>query len=121
VRLPPTRKFQRSGILRAPQRHWPRHERWVRSHSCVVPGCQNVPIEFAHVRTAENSGTGLKPHSKCGVSLCSMHHQQQHEVGVETFQALYKIDLMALADEFFRRSPDKAMRESLKAFEEILK
>ncbi len=114
TRLPSRRKRPKSGIERGPQRVWPKHERWVRSFSCIVPGCQNTPIEFMHVRSAANSGTGLKPHSAFGVCGCREHHAEQHQIGQRAFEAKYSIDLMALALEFMRRSPDSAMRESLK-------
>lgn len=92
---------------------WPRHRRFVRSHACCVPGCFGQPIEFAHYRTAANSGTGLKPHDRFGVSLCSPHHREQHVIGQAEFQRYHQIDMAALAEEFLRRSPDKAMKESL--------
>lgn len=113
IRLPPKRPKIRSGILRAPQRVFPRHERWVRSHSCAVKDCANGPIEFAHVRSAANSGVGLKSHSSSGIPLCTAHHSQQHSIGQPAFERLYKIDLFALAAEFTRRSPDRVMREAL--------
>jgi hypothetical protein len=72
------------------------------------------PIEFAHVRSAANSGTGLKPSSAWGIALCSECHLLQHQIGQKAFEAKHGIDLMALALEFIRRSPDYAMRESLK-------
>lgn len=115
--LPPKRKRERSGILREPKRKWPRHERWVRGHGCSIPGCTGTPVEFAHVRDASNSGTGLKPHSAFGISLCFAHHREQHSVGVETFQRRHGIDMKALAALFVKRSPDAEMRASLRLIE----
>lgn len=112
--LPPRRKPPKSGIPRGPKRHWPRHEKWVRGHACSVPGCIGSPIEFAHVRSAANAGTGIKPHSAFGVSLCFAHHREQHEDGVATFERRHGIDLKAIAAEFVRRSPDAEMRASLR-------
>jgi hypothetical protein len=117
TRLPPKRERPRSGVERAPPRSWPKHERWVRAHKCCVPGCENGPIEFAHVRTAANSGMGIKP-AGFGLSLCSAHHSQSHSVGIETFQKLYKIDVIELAAAFVARSPDQAMRDALKTQED---
>jgi hypothetical protein len=108
--LPPKRKRPRSGIEREPRRVWHQHRRWVRSHGCVVPGCKDDWIEFAHVRSAANSGTGLKPHDCYGVALCAEHHYQQHTIGQPAFERLYGIDLGRLAEEFTRRSPDTEMR-----------
>jgi hypothetical protein len=93
---------------------WPRHRRFVRSHRCCVPGCPGQPIEFAHYRSAANSGTGVKPHDRFGISLCRAHHRTQHLIGQTEFQRSYQIDMAALAETFFARSPDKAMKESLK-------
>lgn len=114
MKLPARRKPLRSGIRREPKRKWPRHEKWVRGHTCSVPDCTGTPIEFAHVRSAANAGTGLKPHSAFGVSLCFAHHREQHNDGVETFQRRHKIDLFALAAAFVRASPDVEMRASLR-------
>src|SRR5579864_4203134 len=112
--LPRRKKPVRSGIERAPQRKFPHHERWVRGHSCVVPGCENRDIEFMHLRSAANSGTGLKPSSADGVSGCREHHAEAHRIGHDTFARKYGINLWALAAEFARRSPDRALREALR-------
>ena len=40
--LPRKRKPARSGIERAAQREWPRHRRYIRTLTCVVPGCTEV-------------------------------------------------------------------------------
>lgn len=111
--LPQKRVRQRSGILRAPARKYPRHEKWVRGHSCSIAGCENGPIEFAHVRSAANAGMGLKPSSAYGVSLCAAHHAESHRIGVDTFQRLYNINLWTLAETFVILSPDVEMKASL--------
>jgi len=82
--------------LREPmQREWPRHRRFVRSFGCSVPLCMtNTPIEFAHLRSAANAGTALKPHDAFGVSLCGAdpargiegHHAEYHRIGHRSFQ-----------------------------------
>ena len=114
--LPARRKPFRSNILRGPKREWPRHRAWVRRHLCCVPGCEQGPIEFAHVRTAANAGKSLKPHDAHGISLCHAHHAEQHTKGHITFQKKYGIDMEQLAAEFARKSPDLAMKDSLKGF-----
>ena len=93
---------------------WPRHRRWVRAHGCCVADCPATRVEFAHLRSAANSGTGRKPHDAFGVSLCRIHHEEQHRIGTLSFCQKYQIDLWALAAEFARRSPDAAMRASLR-------
>ena len=83
------------------------HLKWVRSHRCCVPGCTNVPIQAAHVRTGTDGGTGMKPGDNWTISLCQTHHDQQHNVGEAAFEKTYGIDMKALAKEFARRSPHR--------------
>ena len=116
--LPAKRKPIRSGIERAAKREWPRHRAFVRRFGCSVPLCSTgAPIEFAHIRSAANAGTGLKPHDAFGVSLCRGHHDEQHRIGQAAFERKYQIDLGKIAAEFVRASPDTAMKESLKLME----
>jgi hypothetical protein len=96
------------------QKVWPRHRRWVKAHGCCVPGCHASSVDFAHLRSAANAGTGLTPHDIFGVSLCRVHHDEQHRLGTDAFGQKYRIDLWALAAEFARRSPDREMRASLR-------
>lgn len=112
--LPPRKQPWKSGIERAPGRVWPRHERYVRGHQCSVPGCDQGPIEFAHIRTAANSGTGIKPPSWFGVSLCSEHHHAAHQHGHKTLEKKYNINLLAIAAEFAANSPDGVMKDVMK-------
>lgn len=102
------------GIARAPKREWRRHEAFVRRCACVVPGCANRDIQFAHLRTAANSGIALKPASWFGVALCRSHHSQAHNIGHDSFARLYRIDLWKLAEEFVRKSPDFAMKRAMR-------
>jgi len=71
----------------------------VRAMGCCVPGCWHTPIELHHVRTAANSGTGMKPDHTAVIGICVHHHRQGHHVGWKTFQKRYAIDLVALAKE----------------------
>jgi len=114
VKLPARRKPPKMGLREAIQKIWPRHRHWVRSHGCCVPGCRSLCIDFAHLRSAANAGIGQTPHDIFGVSLCRLHHDEQHRLGAEALGKKYGIDLWALAAEFARRSPDWEMRASLK-------
>jgi hypothetical protein len=114
MRLPDRRKQPRMGLREPIQRIWPRHRRWVKSHGCCVPDCQAQSIDFAHLRSAANAGTGQTPHDIFGVSLCRVHHDEQHRIGADGFSKKYQVDLWALAAEFARKSPDFEMRASLK-------
>lgn len=112
--LPAKRIRPRSGIERAPRREWPRHRKFVRPRNCCVPKCIAGPIEFCHVRTAANSGTGLKPFDWHAVGMCRMHHQESHDIGDDTFQRRYGIDFEKLAAEYVRESPDVAMKAAMR-------
>jgi hypothetical protein len=48
------------------------------------------------------------------VSLCRLHHDEQHRIGADAFSDKHGIDLWDLAAEFARRSPDWEMRASLR-------
>jgi hypothetical protein len=107
--LPPRKKRYRLGIERGPRRDFPVHRAFVKRHACCVPGCKNTDIDPAHVKTRGAGGSDAQI-----VSLCREHHSEQHDIGIDTFQAKYKIDLVAIAAEFARRTTDRALRESLK-------
>lgn len=85
----------------------PAHRAWVRSFHCSVPGCQLMPIECAHVRRANNSGMGIKPSDAFTLALCREHHAESHR-GEATFERKHGMDLMALAEEFYRNSPHRS-------------
>lgn len=119
--LPRKREKLRSGIERAPRREWPRHRKWLRSHECICTLARLSTsilcagqIEVSHIRTAANAGTGIKPHDAFAVPMCMQHHRRYHEMGHRSFEASYRLDLGKLAAEFTAKSPDIAMRESLK-------
>ena len=111
--LPRKLKPAKMGLRLPLQKVWRRHRRWVKSHGCCVPDCPTATIEFAHLRSAANAGTAQKPHDMFGVSLCRVHHDEQHRLGAAAFGRKYRIDLWALAAEFARRTPDFEMRASL--------
>ncbi len=114
VRLPPKRVRPKFGIPHGIKREWPRHRAFLRRHRCVVGriDCSDQ-IEVAHVRSAANSGTGLKPGDFHAVPLCVECHRLQHQIGQPEFEKQFGIDLLALAAEFARQSPDRAMREAI--------
>lgn len=88
-------------------RRSPAHRAHVRGYQCSVPGCPRTPIECAHVRRASNSGTGIKPSDAFTVALCRDHHQESHQFGEKSFEAKYGLDLLALAQLFYRKSPHR--------------
>ena len=82
------------------------HRDWVRKHQCCVSGCQQMPIEVAHINRASTRGIGQKSSDAQTVSLCRDHHSESHR-GEKTFERKYDLDLMALAKAFYRASPHK--------------
>jgi hypothetical protein len=73
-----------------------------------VPGCEDRPIECAHVRLGTDGGTGIKPSDKWCISLCRAHHAEQHQIGEQSFAASYGINLKRIAEEFFHASPHRS-------------
>jgi hypothetical protein len=112
--LPHRLKPLKMGVRRSVQKIWPRHRRWVKAHGCCVPDCSSRAIDFAHLRSTANAGMAQSPHDMFGVSLCRVHHDEQHRLGAVAFGRKYAINLWALAAEFARKSPDWEMRASLK-------
>jgi len=93
-----------------PERAFPKHQQYIRSKACVVPGCASRNIICAHVRSGlpkgEQAGTGQKPHDTFTVPLCRSHHDEQHSLGEITFQKQHKIDLLKLSLLYASGSPE---------------
>lgn len=66
------------------------HLNFIRSHHCAMPGCQDMPIEAAHVRNGSGAGMGQKPSDYRAVALCRHHHSAQHMQGEVTFWKAYQ-------------------------------
>lgn len=92
---------------RRPKRKRPRDPEyliWIRTLPCCVPGCRN-PSEAHHLRSASNSGVGLKPDDRFAISLCHHHHMEAHTIGQKTFEARYAINLTEIARSLAVRPP----------------
>ena len=109
--LPPRIPKKRNKSLR-----WrsPAHCSFVRSHQCCVPGCDNRPIEVAHLRERSDGGMGRKPSDWFTISLCQDHHSEQHRIGESPFGKAHGIDLHGLAAEFAKASPKAREIEAAK-------
>lgn len=112
------KKLKLSQVDGGPKRVWQKHRRFVRKHECVVSlttfGECEGPVEFAHYRTAANSGTSLKPHDWFGVSMCHKHHAEQHQIGQRSFEKKYGIDFTNLSAEFANKSDDAEMKAAMR-------
>lgn len=113
------RKPLRSGIKRAPERTWRKHEQWVRGWACVAfvkdpDGCKGK-IQCCHTRIGTGGGTSIKPPSWYCFPACETHHEEQHRIGERSFEVKYGVDLRAAAMKLARMSPDKAMVAEMRA------
>ena len=79
-----------------------KHLEWIKKQPCLVRGCF-YKADPHHVRTAANSGTGMKPTAYDTVPLCRIHHVESHR-GARTFQRRYGLDLSAEAAFYARVS-----------------
>lgn len=89
----------------------PAHRKWVRDHACSACG-STTAIECAHVRSGTGGGMGFKPSDRYCISLCKSCHSDQHRMGEATFQALWDIDMLELAEAFFKASPHRHKLEA---------
>jgi hypothetical protein len=116
--LPAKRQKVRSGIARAPQREWPRHRRFVRSHECILAGRPNHacegPVVCCHLRLGTDGAGALKPSDWWAWAGCDGAHRLQHQIGEIAFAALYKLDLKAVCLAFARASTDVEMKAVMK-------
>lgn len=69
---------------------------WVSGQPCIV--CGERPSENAHVKSRGAGGT-----KEDVVPMCRYHHQQQHDIGVQSFSELHHIDLTRAARETHQR------------------
>jgi hypothetical protein len=69
-------------------------------------------IECAHVRGGTDGGIGIKPSDRFCISLCKSCHSDQHRMGERTFEQMWEIDMLELAEAFFRRSPHRHKLEA---------
>src|SRR5574340_1265702 len=86
----------------------PKHMAWVRRvFVCAAwkSGECEGPNHAHHVRTAANSGTGMKPDDLTVVPLCAAHHAALHNHGQKAFEERYVVDLMAEAQRLAKVSP----------------
>jgi len=51
---------------------------------------------------------GLKPSDTTAIPLCSFHHGQFHNIGIEGFERRHKIAMIDIAEDLARRSPHRA-------------
>ena len=113
--IPRRRKPPKANIRQQPQIRCPQHLAWVRGHECALCshpiGGQYIPcrgrIEAAHVRVGTDGGLSVKPGDSWAIPLCRDHHFQQHALGEVTFSTRYHINMKAIAEELWLKSPHR--------------
>lgn len=113
------RPKEKLGVRQVETKESPRHRKFVRSFVCLVQqqigahpdtgACDSTQIECAHVRRGlpqgEQAGIGEKPHDCFTVPLCRTHHAQQHRIGEESFEKLYRVKMIDTALKLAKVSP----------------
>lgn len=107
--IPKRRKPQPMGVREPDVIRSPSHLAWVRGHECAVgrlPTCSSR-IEAAHVRTGTDGGMSMKPGDNWAIPLCSWHHSTQHRIGESAFEQEYGVDMKAIAQALWAKSPHR--------------
>ncbi len=108
MNLPKRRRAPKMGCNEAPQIRNSGHLKWIRGHECSCMGINcGGGIEAAHVRTGTDGALGVKPSDLWTLPLCSVHHAQQHNIGEASFERIYKIDMKAIAQALWQKSPHR--------------
>lgn len=99
-----SRKSGRDGRLRSPG-----HLKWIRGFecSCTAAVLHTRKVEAAHVRTGTDGAMGMKPSDNWTIPLCDMHHKIQHDMGETAFEQTYGVDMKAIAQALWQRSPHR--------------
>ena len=74
----------------------PAYLAFIRSLPCAV--CPRTPprVEAAHVG---RRGLGQKCSDREAIPLCSLHHQEQHRIGLKQFAGDYELDIPFLIEQ----------------------
>lgn len=81
--------------------------KWLRGRPCHLQGYSACfgKVRACHVDPAGGKGIGAKVADRHAIPMCDGHHDEQHQRGWATFQALYAFDAVAVAAEFWRLWP----------------
>ena len=70
------------------------YHKWVNGQTCIISHCP-LPGVGHHVKTVGAGGEDWANE----VPLCGIHHNEVHTIGRKTFEAKYRINLSAKAEE----------------------
>lgn len=96
--------LKRSGPIkkkRPKERDEPLYRAWIRTHPCIISLNCWGPIDCCHVTSR---GAGGKDRGNT-VPMCRGHHQEQHRIGVYTFEQRYDLDLTIMATAYSCTAP----------------
>ena len=74
--------------------------RWIQMQPCCV--CGGWPSEAAHAKSRGAGGT-----AEDMVPMCTRHHREQHDTGIETFQERHGVNLAEIAAKYAGRWWDR--------------
>ena len=72
---------------------------WVEEQPSIIDGDSRVGRPH-HVRTANNSGTGMRPHDLWQVPITNRQHQKQEQTHRAKYQVIFLDKLPELHDRF---------------------
>lgn len=97
-------------------RRFPSHLKWLRGRQCILEGrhghaCEGR-MEAMHVDHAGGKGMALKVADYQAVPACSEAHRLYHQYGARTWEATWRIDLVAAAKQYAAASPHRFQWEN---------
>jgi len=97
-------------------RRFPSHLKWLRGRPCILEGrhghaCEGR-MEAMHVDHAGGKGMSLKVADYQAVPACSEAHRLYHQYGARTWEATWRIDLVAAAKQYAAASPHRFQWEN---------
>lgn len=86
---------------------------WLRGRNCAVNNhdCK-WNIEAAHCDHGGDKGMGTKVSDKFAIPLCGYHHDRQHVWGRRTFEQRTGINMLALAEAYWKAWPGRGKWEA---------
>lgn len=110
------RKRARMGVREPGQIRCAGHLQWIRRHACCVDGKADHActgrIVAHHAREGANGGMGLKPDDTTAVPLCDLAHAIVHQIGWQSFEKRYGVDLSRIAEALAKASPHRIKWEN---------
>uniref|UniRef100_UPI0035C9F1BB hypothetical protein n=1 Tax=uncultured Sphingomonas sp. TaxID=158754 RepID=UPI0035C9F1BB len=93
-------------------RRFPTHLAWLRKRPCLIEGkaghvCSGV-MEASHSDADGSKGMSLKAYDFHCVPLCSGAHREKDVIGLDTWEAKYRVDHFEAGKAYARQSPHRA-------------